>query len=120
MNEEYKRLAYEQAVWRHLIDHIEDQLVGSDTAPASTVTCDDLPFKERTVPQDVIREVEERIRRFADMCRQEMSNFSMVRKNDEREPGNGRAAPTDQRPARKAPRAGKAARGDKKPAAEGG
>ena len=82
MHDEYKKLAYEKAVWDHLLSRMEGELIVEDIQPTYFITCDVLPYDDRMVPQSILKDVASRLRKFSIGCAGELTKFEMTRKKN--------------------------------------
>jgi len=81
MFEEYKALAYRKAIWQKLGTLLRDYFP-EDLGESNAITCDDVPYKDRTVTREAIEDVLEELAGIIQGAEKQMASFDMVRKDD--------------------------------------
>ena len=83
MNDVYKKLVYEHAVWAYLVDELEVQYVCEDIAPPKTLHTDSLSYAERAVPQEALRSVLQDLQIIRDDLLKEIGRYGFVKVVDD-------------------------------------
>jgi hypothetical protein len=87
MFEEFKALAYRKAVWQKLGEVLKDYFpedLDQGHSDSYSITCEDVPYKDREVPREPIEDVLEEIEHIVKEAADGLASFTMVRRENER------------------------------------
>jgi hypothetical protein len=82
MNKEYIELAHRKSLLDYVSRLLMDRLVDGDAPAKERVICEEAPFREREVPQDVVLEMVEQAQQESHELQLEMNKFITTRKAD--------------------------------------
>lgn len=93
MTPEFVRLAHRKAVWNEIQKFLIDRYVAQDGPAKEQIICEEVPFSQKDVTNDVVLEVLELIQQHECDEQLEMKQFEFRRRRPANEqPGNQQAA----------------------------
>jgi hypothetical protein len=93
ISHEFIRHAYRRAVWAELQRLLMDRYVVQDKPPAAEIICEEVPFAQRVVREDVLMEMLDELELLQEAERREMMQFEMKRKKNGTQAGPEKEQP---------------------------
>jgi hypothetical protein len=97
MNSEYKRHAYARTILADLRRYLVERYTPATGSIKATLTCEEVFYADRFVPQEALQEMVQRLKRMEDQEQATMSEFTTSRSKQQSEEPTGKETSNEQK-----------------------